>query len=248
MPLHRLALDSSGDPMVGIALLLLLVSSPPGFSLHGTVRASGSGDPIAGALVELLGERQHIWSDSAGEYALDVSQGWHTLRVSRLGYEERTLEVFAGGDRVMRLDISLTPRPVRLRPVKVVASTSDPTSGAALSEEDVRAEIGARRFAGDWLHANPAFGDADVMQTLTILPGVVGRPEAPTAVHVRGGSGDQNLLLLDGVPLFNAYHAAGALSAINPDVVSSVIVHAGVPPARFGDALSGVFTVQTHEP
>src|ERR687884_2018231 len=111
MPFHHQTLDSSGEWMVGITLLLLLMSSPADSTLHGTVRASGSGEPVAGALVELVGERRHVRSDSAGEYALDVSEGWHTLRVSRLGYEERTLEVFAGRDRVMRLDISLTPRP-----------------------------------------------------------------------------------------------------------------------------------------
>src|SRR5919206_3296571 len=138
--------------MVGIALLLLLIGSPADSSLHGTVRASGSGEPVAGALVEVLDERRHVRSDSVGEYTLSVSEGWHALRVSRFGYEDRTLEVFVGQDTAMRLDVSLTPRPVRLGPVKVVAGAKRPTSDEAPRDEDADAEIGARSFAGDWLH------------------------------------------------------------------------------------------------
>lgn len=152
-------------------------------------------------------------------------------------------------DSTLRVDIALTPRPVRLSQVRVIDKWRMRTDSAAPDVLDgANVQFAARRFAGAQLHANPAFGDPDVLQTLSILPDVGARPEFPTALHVRGGSGDQNLILLDGVPLYNAYHAAGALTALNPDVVSAISISPGAVSARHGGALSSVVSIVTTEP
>jgi hypothetical protein len=230
----------------GTAFLSFLV----GFSIEGVVRASESGEPIAGVLVEAVDQGRVTWTDSVGRYSLSqLLPGGHHLRVSRLGYESRTADVFVASDSVLRVDIMLTSKPVSLPEVRVLdkwrilASTVPPD---ALVDADSTPTV--LRFAGAHLHANPAFGSVDILHTLSILPEVDVRPELPTTLHVRGGSGDQNLILLDGVPLYNAFHAAGVLTALNPDVVSAVSVSPGVASVRHGGALSSVVHIETVAP
>ena len=219
------------------------------FSLSGTIRASDSGEPIPGAVVEAVVGGQRVLTDSVGRYVLDgLSLGRHELRVSRTGYEEWTVEVLVGQDSAMRLDFSLTPKPVLLSQVRVVAHERGATDGKALSAPVGDAEVGSRSATGDRLRSDPALGEADVLQSLAATPGVVANPESPTSLHVRGGSSDQNVILLDGVPLYNPYHATGVLGAIDPDAVSSVTMHAGVPSARYGGAASSVIALRSEEP
>ena len=234
--------------MVTLVLAVLSLWGPAGSSVQGTVRSSESGGPISDVLVEVVDRGRVTRTDSAGRYAItDLSSGVHVLRVSRVGYDPRTAEVFVARDSVLRVDILLAPRPVRLDKVRVEDKRPNVNAGTDGSAPQFigRSDVEARRFSGRNLHANPAFGDADVLQTLSILPDVATRPEFPTSLHVRGGSGDQNLILVDGVPIYNAYHAAGALTALNPDVVSEVRVSSGVPSARHGGALSSVVSIET---
>jgi hypothetical protein len=72
--------------------------------------------------------------------------------------------------------------------------------------------------------------------------------ESATQVHVRGGSADQNLVLLDGAPVYNGYHNSGILSAVSPDAISGMVVHTGVMPARYGGRLSSVLDLRTRAP
>ncbi len=242
--------------MLTITLLILAQYAGGVFTLRGIVRAGDSAQPIPGVLIDvsagdMSGGGLRTWSDSTGRYVLhDVTDGPHTVRASRLGYATRTVDVFAAQDTMLDLDLTLTPAPLPLRPVTVRSWRERPVNDtvALTALADRSDALGVNRIDGDRLHANPAFGDADVLQALTLLPDVSAGPDAPTALHVRGGSGDQNLILLDGVPLYNASHAAGLLGAVNPDVVSSVTVHAGAGSARYGDALSGVIAVTTRDP
>ena len=228
-----------------LPLAVVLAFAAPGDScrLQGAVRATGSGDAVPGALIEVVDGHRGAWSDSAGDYRLDLSQGTHRLRVWHPGYDARTLEVLVGTDSVMRLDISLTPHPVLLGEVSVVGRKDGEAAAAGPG-----VWIGSRSYTSERLHNDPASDGADVLGTVATAPGVAVAPEMPAGLHVRGGSADQNLVLVDGVPLYNPDHAGGALGALNPDALGSVTVHAGVAPPRFGDALSGVVALETGEP
>jgi hypothetical protein len=88
----------------------------------------------------------------------------------------------------------------------------------------------------------------DALRTLAASPAIQMQPESPTALHVRGGSGDENLVLLDGIPLENAVHAADVLTAVNPDAVKDVTLGGGATSARYGGRLSGVVNIRTLDP
>jgi hypothetical protein len=232
-------------------MTLLTICALAGSTLQGTVRTSDSAEPISGVTLRDLDQGRSAWTDSLGRYTLrNLSAGVHVLRVSRLGFETRTFEVTLGPDSALHLDIALTPKPMTLSGVRIVEPAGRMTSDDPAHDSVAIGElaIGSRRYSGSALRANPAFGYPDVLQALTVLPDVVVRPEAPTTLHVHGGSGDQNLILLDGVPLYGANHLAGARSVVNPDVVSAVTVSPGLPSARYGGAVSSVVSIETSDP
>ena len=90
-------------------------------------------------------------------------------------------------------------------------------------------------------------GETDVLKVIQLLPGVQMGNEGTTGFHVRGGNADQNLILLDGVPVYNPLHALGIFSVFNPNTVKSAKVIKGGFPARYGGRLSSVIDIRTRE-
>lgn len=233
--------------MFSIGAFAILLSALGGASLEGTVRSGDAGAPISAVRVEVVDQHRVSWTDSLGRYVLgDLPSGTHLLRISRLGYEVRTTEVVLAPTGILRVDIVLTPQPATLAEVRITdqyGATANPL-GRDLVRDD-RADDSWSRVDGRRLHGNPAFGAPDVLQALAILPEVGVLPDVATSLHVRGGSGDHNLILLDGVPLYNPFHAAGVLTALNPAVVSAVSISRDLASMRSGNALSSVIAVQT---
>jgi hypothetical protein len=224
---------------------LLVVASAPD-SVYGTIRIAGSADPVPGAVVEVLDSPLRTWADSLGRYRLaDLPPGARTLRFSCLDCEAREVQVFLGADSTLHLDVSLATHPIDLPPI-AVAERSDAPRG--LDGAGGPRQLGEWRFGDAAPGAAPLFSIPDALGILSASPDVVARPEAATALHVRGGSADQNLLLLDGVPIINPYHVGGALSALGLDVVSNARLSAAVPAARYGDFVSGVVALETRTP
>lgn len=232
--------------MLEVLVAALLSGTAPNATLRGTARESETGAPIAGALIEVLDTGQRTWSDSAGAYALTLGPGGtYRLRVSCLGYEARTFDVVVGSDDTLSLDIALTPRAVVLRRVAVLARASQ--DAAAGDTNAPLAYAGARRFDHAAVRNATWLIDDDVLRAVAGLASA-GGVEPATSLHVRGGSGDQNLVLVDGIPLFNPYHLGGSMSALDPDIVSRATLYPGVAPARHGGALSSVVSLRTDPP
>lgn len=215
--------------------------------IHGTVRSAGDARPAVGIHVELDGAERAI-TDSAGRYTVaGLVIGPHQLRFVSGGYEIRQLTVFLADSSDLALDVELTPRPVFLPPIDVVASRGpDDPAGTDPAASTEWHESGHYRFAPGWQASQPA-GSVDIQQTLARVPGVATRGDNTTALSIHGGRGSESLLLLDGIPLFGAAHFAGASSAVNPDAIAAMDLHTGVSSARFGGALSGVVELETAE-
>ena len=132
-----------------------------------------------------------------------------------------------------------------LPPVEVVAHAAlgrcHPGTG------DGQAEIGRGSLGGDWLDGRQA-GEGDVQQALADLPGCRAGARARPASTFGAAQLAENLVLLDGIPLFSAVHYSGAASAVDPDAVAGADLHTGVSPARFGDHLAGVVELETRDP
>jgi hypothetical protein len=223
--------------------LVAAASGPVLGSVHGTVRSEGTGEALAGVRVSVVSSSAEALSDASGTYSLgDLPSGRHLLRFSQFGYHDLTVEVTVPDGENLELDVRLRPRPIAVPPISVFA-------GPDGLEESSRSlgllPPGARTLA---VGGDPLTNEQDALLALETMPGVDIPEESPTGFHVRGGSADQNQLLVDGVPVYNAYHTSGVFTGINPDAVAAVALHAGALPARYGGRLSSVVELRTRRP
>jgi len=221
---------------------LVLLALLPGGTLQGVVRAQGSGTPVAAAVVRIAELRRTVQTDEQGFFVFpDLPPGsWH-VRASAIDYQPEEVVAEVPGSGVLRLEFELTRRPVALRPVE--ARATEPGRGA----EPAEAGPGPATLVRRDLRAVPALAEPDVFRALQTLPSVAAASDFSSALYVRGGSPDQNLVMLDGVPLENPYHLGGLFGAVDPDAVESVELLPGGFPAGVGDRLSSVLDIRTRD-
>jgi len=221
----------------GIALVALWLQA--GGSVTGTVRADSSREPVAHARVALAESGRAVIADEHGYFVLaNVPAGGRRVRVTAPGFAPRVFEVTVAGSAITRLDALLPRRAVTLAGITA-------TAGVVRSESVVGP--GALQVDAQTIRTTPGIAEPDVLRAVQNLPPVAAISDFSTALYVRGGSPDQTLLTLDGAPLFNPYHLAGLVSALDPDAVAGVDVYPGALPAELGDRLSGVVAVRTRE-
>lgn len=224
-------------PLLAALLLAIapLASARP--TLSGVVRAEG-GAAAEGATVRLPELGRGILTDANGFFVLpSVPAGSWRLEVTAIGYAPlaRVVEVREEGAR--SLDLLLTPAPVELAGVSVEVEAERPAAGGV--------GPGAVTLEPEIIRTLPSLIEADVFRALQLLPAVQASSDFSSALYVRGGSPDQNLLLLDGAPVFNPYHLGGVFSAFDPSATAGVEILPGAFPAALGDRLSSVVDVRT---
>lgn len=254
---HFVTLDVQNEPLgsilekllegtnIGVSLLgKLIVLVPPGssttprkYTLNGTVRDAQSGELLLGANVFIRGGTGTV-TNEYGFYSLTLPEGVVQITVSYLGYQSRQLRFSLHTD--FSINVALTPS-LNLAEVIVTSKTVD-----ALNTYNPTP--GLHQFGQDVLNKVPALsGEADVQRIALMLPGVQSGADGFGGISVRGGNIDQNLVLLDGVPVYNSSHLLGLYSVFNPDAVKSVRLLKGVFPARYGGRVSSVLDVRTKE-
>ena len=202
--------------------------------VSGVVLDAGSGEALPGATV--IGEAAALGTatDRYGRFTLALPRAPATLRVSYVGYLPATLVVRA--DTTVR--IALEPAPVELGGVAVTADRARPLVPGT----------GTVAFSPDELYRIPSIGgEVDPVKAFQLMPGVSGGREGSAGLFVRGGSPDQNLVLLDGAPVYNASHLLGFLSTFHPDALRSVELTKGAGSAQYGGRLSSVLDVALKE-
>jgi hypothetical protein len=209
----------------------------------GTVRDGDTGLPLAGAVVTLPDLERTTVTGSDGRYALHkVPSGPQHVSVRMIGYAPRSLHALVPPEGRLQLDVSLRAEPTRLRAVEVRAAI--PLRGVNDTDTTAFPDRGLSMAAA----ANhPLLSETDALQALAGGEVVV-RPESPSGVHVRGGASDQTAYVLDGIPVFSPYHAAGIFGAWNPDGLSAVRLFSAVPFGGTPHSLSGVIEGVTRAP
>ena len=207
-------------------------------TVSGYVTDAGSGERMIDATVYEKESFTGTTTNSYGFFSLTLTAGRNTMVVSYLGYDPITTELTLRGDTVM--NFSLTMSSSEIDAVTVTASRRQ--SGIE-SPQMSMIDIPVEKF----IKLPVIFGEADVLKVIQLLPGVQSGTEGSTGIYVRGGGPDQNLFLLDGVPVYNASHLFGFMSVFNPDAVKSVQLYKGGFPARYGERLSSVVDIRMKE-
>ncbi len=211
----------------------------PTHTLSGFVRDAATGEVLVGAAVYAPALSRGATTNAYGFYSLPLPAGDVRVVASYVGYVARSETVALTDD--VRLDVAMEP--AGLGEVVVEA---DEEAADRRPETDVR--MGRVALTGADVEGLPALlGEADVLKAVQTLPGVRGGQEGTAGLYVRGGSPDQTLLLLDGVPVYNANHLFGFLSTFNGDAVHRAELTKGAYPARFGGRLGSVLDVRLRD-
>lgn len=215
-----------------------LQAQPTG-TISGFITDAATSEPLPYVNVMLKGTMRGTTTDKRGYYSiLQVPAGNYIVMVTYIGYANQEEPVAVTQALDARVDLSLKPADVAMQEVVV-------TGDRARFEKSV--EVSRVNLSSRELEIAPAFVEADVFRSIQMLPGVVAQNDFSAALVVRGGSPDENLILLDGVEVYNPYHFGGVFSAFNTDAVANAEFQAGGFPVRYGGRLSSVLEIQSKE-
>ncbi len=207
-------------------------------TLSGFITDAESGERLIGANVWDKASESGTASNAFGFFSLTLPAGERLIQVSFLGYEPVRLKVDLA--RSIQLNVAMSPRTLGLEGVQVTAER--------IEDEVASTQMSAIDLPVEELKTLPAFlGEVDVIKAIQLLPGVQSGTEGSTGLYVRGGGPDQNLILLDGAPVYNASHVFGFLSVFNADALQHVQLIKGGFPARYGGRLSSVIDLGMKE-
>lgn len=211
------------------------------YTLSGMVRDSASRQPLARAVVVLDYEKsaKGTYTDAQGHFSIQVSSGQHIVVVRQLGYVPFRKTIYLRQNTV--LEVNLPSVASQLEEVVVTSKGYDRNVRQPL--------LGVSQINIATLKRMPAaLGEVDILRSLQMLPGVTSVGEAANGVNIRGGTTDQNLILMDDTPIFNPTHMFGLFSVFPPDAVSGLDLYKGNVPARYGGRAASVLDISLRNP
>ncbi|MDC1309023.1 TonB-dependent receptor [Saprospiraceae bacterium] len=224
--------------MLTFCVSICLVSAQENFTISGYITDYESGETLIGAtaLVKELGNG--AVSNEYGFYSISVPEGSYTLEFSYIGFGNIIKSVSLSAN--YKLDIELGEMKNELAEVVVTAKEED---------SNVReVSMSVNKLDITTIKSMPTLlGEVEIIRSLQLLPGVNSVGEGATGFNVRGGSIDQNLILLDEAPVYNSSHLFGFFSVFNPDAVKDVKLYKGGIPSRYGGRLSSILDVRMKE-
>lgn len=206
------------------------------FTISGTIRSAAKGETLIGASI-----RAGNWGTSSNEYgfySLTLPRGTYTLEVTAIGLQ--TVQQKVELTRDTKLNFSLQDEVKSLEGVVVNAQSR----GRSISSP----QMGVERLSTREIKNIPVLlGERDILKTIQLLPGIKSAGDGNSGFYVRGGAIDQNLILLDEAPVYNASHLLGFFSTFNSDAIKDMTVYKGGMPAQYGGRLSSVLDIKMND-
>lgn len=207
-------------------------------TVRGLVRERGSGEALIGAAVYVAGTGQGTYTNDYGFFSLTMPEGVHQLNFQYVGYapQRQIVDFSSTEDIEVRMEPNLEITGVEINSEEKTEEIHDHTlmgkHSLSMEKEGVLPVL---------------LGEADVLKTMQLLPGVHGGMDGSVGFFVRGGGADQNLINLDGVPVYNASHAIGVVSVFNSSAITSASIQKGAFPARYAGRLSSLVDIRMRE-
>jgi len=223
----------------GILLIITLLAlnfcfAQQKHTISGTVKDQNTGETLIGASIILLeNPEMGVLSNGYGFYSITAPERNYTLVASFSGYKNDTVKVSL--KKNIMLPVYLSPAGTELQEVVITARRNDNIT---------RTLPGMQKLSIEEIKDVPViFGEKDILKTIQLLPGIKSGGDGSTGFFVRGGSADQNLILLDEATVYNASHLLGFFSTFNSDAIKDVTIYKGDMPAQFGGRLSSLLDI-----
>ncbi len=223
---------------LSLFLSLFFLSFTQNITVKGIVSDAKTGEAVINAIVNSDDGRYGTVTNTYGFYSLTVPAGTKKIRCNSIGYSEYVK--IANFQKNQTLNIELFPADNELGEVTVNGEGADKNINIA--------ETGVNTISPRDTKIIPViFGEQDILKTIQLLPGIKPAGEGNSGFYVRGGGADENLILLDEAPVYNASHLMGFFSVFNSDAVKNVKIYKGTAPAQYGGRLSSVLDIQMND-
>lgn len=224
--------------LLSLAILLVfsnLAAAQTKYTLSGYIKDFSTGEEIIGAIVQVEELKKGVSSNEYGFYSMTLPAGEYTFNFSSIGYSKLSIKINLNENIVKNIDLKTDN--VELEEVEIVSGEKELTvqeKPMSMLTVDIKK-----------IKELPAlFGEVDVLKSIQLLPGIQSAGEGNSGFYVRGGSGDQNLILLDEATVYNASHLFGFFSVFNGDAIKDLDIYKGGIPARYGGRLSSLLDVR----
>ncbi len=210
---------------------------PGNVTISGYITNRDTKEPVAGVTVFIQKLSMGTISNAYGFYTLTLPRGVHLLQFSFIGMKEKQINVnlYGAGEMDVEMNSMLIP-------------LKETTVSAQKNVIFQRYEVGVEKVNITSFKLLPtSMGESDIIKSVLLIPGVQSIGEGSAGFNVRGGSSDQNLILLYGAPIYNSSHFFGFFSAVNSDIIRDVTLYKGGIPARYGGRISSVLDIATKE-
>ena len=206
------------------------------YTISGFIRDKETQETLIGVPVVIKGqESRGMATDADGKYWLTLPKGNYTLLIHYMGFEDQEIPVSLTKNLVHNIEM-----------IQSAVGLSEIVISSQKPDENVTAvQTGVQKMEIQEINKLPVLlGERDIIKSIQLMPGVQGAGEGSSGFYVRGGSADQNLILLDDVSLYNASHLMGFFSTFNSEVLRDVTLYKGALPAQYGERLSSILDVQ----
>lgn len=209
------------------------------YTISGNIKSKTNGESIIGASIKVLNSDYGVTSNEYGFYSISLVPNTYQIVYSALGKMPDTLNINLLSN--VEKNISLLEANYELTSVTVTSSKS---FGRSVSGS----QMGIEKLSVQEAKNIPViFGEKDLLKTIQLLPGIKTAGEGNSGIFVRGGSTDQNQIILDEANIYNAAHLFGFFSTFNSDAIKDIAVYKGGMPAQYGGRLSSVLDVRMNE-
>jgi hypothetical protein len=234
--------DTTGDQQVSGNVFIDIGnpadrSKPGNAVISGYVRTGNTREPIAGVTVYNQKLSIGTITNAHGFYSLSMPRGSHSIQFTFIGMKEKRININLYGSGELDMEMS-----------SVLIPLQEAIVSAHRNKTMQRFEVGLENISIVNLRLLPtSLGESDIIKSVLFIPGVKVVGEGSSGFNVRGGSSDQNLILLYGAPLYNSNHFFGFFSAVNSDIIKDVSLYKGGIPARYGGRISSVLDITAKE-
>jgi hypothetical protein len=209
------------------------------YTISGYIKDAASGEELIGATAVIKGTNKGTSANVYGFYSLTIEEGDYTISYNFIGYESKDIVVSLNESKIM--SVELTNQSVQLQAVEITDAGS---KSEYLKEKNISV---VSMDIKDVKYIAAVFGEVDILKSIQLMPGIQSAGEGSSGFNVRGGSTDQNLILLDEATVYNASHLLGFFSVFNPDAIKDVKVYKGGIPATYGGRLSSLLDIRMKE-